>query len=142
MASPLPRRQNVLEILCTTGDYDYLKLILNEYIHIKDKPSDGSGTDGAEEEVPMLDINRSWKISNTTRTLLTLAVDTNYPGQRTYMLNLLLEYGKRIGNNAEYAVGSSSTKKKPDYRHHQHHRPHRRHPNHHHQHHHHARSSS
>ena len=49
-------------------------------------------------------------------------MDTNYPGQRTYMLNLLLEYGKRIGNNAEYAVGSSSTKKKPDYRHHQHHR--------------------
>ena len=127
MASPLPRRQNVLEILCTTGDYDYLKLILNESIHIKDKPSDGSGTDGAEEEVPMLDINRLWKISNTTRTLLTLAMDTNYPGQRTYMLNLLLEYGKRIGNNAEYAVGSSSsssssTKKKPDYRHHQHHR--------------------
>ena len=47
----------------------------------------------------ILNLNRIYKIHNTTRTLLTFAIDTNYPGQRTHILNLLLDYTSQLNMN-------------------------------------------
>ena len=88
MSPHMPRQQNVLQVVCTTGDHEFLKKILDE----------ASATGRFA-----IDLHHKYTINAMERTLLNIALDNNFPGHRIRILSLLLHYAKALpaGNNKQ-----------------------------------------